>query len=121
MYVINEATKIINIWADSEINRQRLASGKYGVVEYIGEVEQGYNGILYAKGYAPKKSYELSAEEKRVERNKLLDATDKYMMPDYPLSKEEKAKYKKYRKYLRDITKDKAFPNIEIKTFENFE
>lgn len=79
------------------------------------------NGILYAKGYAPKKSQELLAEEKREERNKLLDATDKYMMPDYPLSKEEKAKYKKYRKYLRDITKDKAFPNIEIKAFENFE
>lgn len=121
MYVINEATKIVNIWTDNEINRQRLESGKYGVVKYEGEVEQGYNGVLYAKGYAPKKSQELLAEEKREERNKLLDATDKYMMSDYPLSKEEKAKYKKYRKYLRDITKDKAFPNIEIKAFENFE
>lgn len=121
MYVINEKTKIVNKWADSEINQKRLSSGKYGVVKYEGEVEQGYDGILYAKGYAPKKSQELLAEEKRNERNTLLDATDKYMISDYPLSKEEKAKYKKYRKYLRDITKDEDFPNIEIKTFENFE
>ena len=40
MYVINEATKIVNIWTDNEINRQRLGSGKYGVVEYTGEVEE---------------------------------------------------------------------------------
>ena len=121
MYVINEKTKIVNKWADSEINQKRLSSGKYGVVKYDGDIEEGENGILYAKGYAPKKSQELLAEEKRNERNTLLDATDKYMISDYPLSKEEKAKYKKYRKYLRDITKDKNFPNIEIKTFENFE
>ncbi len=67
MYVINETTKIVNIWADNEINRQRLASGKYGVVEYTGEVEEGYDGILYAKGQAPiepEKTYiELRAEE----------------------------------------------------------
>ena len=113
--IINEETKACEVGLGT--NNNFYAS--IGMEEM--EVEQGYDGILYAKGYAPKKPQELSAEEKRIERNKLLDATDKYMIPDYPLSKEEKAKYKKYRKYLRDITKDEAFPNIEIKTFENFE
>ncbi len=55
MYVINEETKIVNIWENSEINRQRLASGKYGVVEYTGEVETGYDDRLYAQGHAPVK------------------------------------------------------------------
>ncbi len=57
MYVINEQTKIVNTWEDNEINRQRLASGKYGVIEYFGEIEYSnipeYEGIMYAQGYAP--------------------------------------------------------------------
>ena len=55
MYVINEKTKIVDIWADSEINQKRLSSGKYGVVKYDGYIEESENGILYAKGYAPEK------------------------------------------------------------------
>lgn len=70
MYVINEQTKIVNIWADTEINRKRLLSGKYGVVEYRGEVEQGYDGTTYAKGYAPEKP-EPTKEEVRQTREAL--------------------------------------------------
>ncbi len=65
MYVINEKTKSVNIWVDNEINRQRLASGKYGVVEYVGEVEKCFNGILYAQGYAPAEP-EKTYVEKRI-------------------------------------------------------
>lgn len=73
MYVINEKTKIVNKWADNEINQKRLESGKYGVVKYDGEVEQGDNGILYAKGYAPQKPLEELKAEKRAEINQARD------------------------------------------------
>ena len=54
MYVVNIGTHIVNEWADNEINRLRLASGKYGVVEYTGETET-VDGVMYEKGFAPKK------------------------------------------------------------------
>lgn len=53
MYVVNEQTKIVNIWSDTDKNRKRLKSGKYSVVEYLGEVEQGCDGNWYAAGFAP--------------------------------------------------------------------
>lgn len=77
MYVINEKTKIINIWADTVINKQRLASGKYGVVKYDGDIEEGENGILYAKGYAPKKPLDELKSEKHAEINQLREQARK--------------------------------------------
>jgi len=40
----------------------------------------------------------------RKERNAMLDATDKFMVSDYPISDEEKAAWLTYRQALRDIT-----------------
>lgn len=54
MYVINTKSHVINEWADNDINRLRLASGKYGVMEYTGETET-VDGVMYEKGFAPKK------------------------------------------------------------------
>lgn len=56
-----------------------------------------------------------TAEELRQERDWLLAETDKYMLPDFPISEEERNKYKQYRQYLRDLPQDKDFPNIIIK------
>ncbi len=82
MYVINEATKIVNIWTDNEINRQRLGSGKYGVVEYTGEVEE-QGGVLYAKGYAPQKTVEEQNEAIRAKRESLYVMTSDKLKADY--------------------------------------
>lgn len=82
MYVINEATKIVNIWADNEINRQRLNSGKYGVVEYTGEVEE-QGSVLYAKGYAPQKTAEEQNEAIRAKRESLFVQTSDKLKADY--------------------------------------
>lgn len=62
---------------------------------------------------------ELSAQ-KRAERDSLLEQTDKYMLSDFPITDEERAQYKAYRQYLRDLPADWSFPNIEIKTFEEY-
>jgi hypothetical protein len=40
--------------------------------------------------------------ELRQQRNSLLDASDKYMVPDYPISDELRAEWKAYRQALRD-------------------
>lgn len=62
---------------------------------------------------------ELSAQ-KRAERDSLLASTDKYMLPDFPITEEERAQYKAYRQYLRDLPESWSFPNVEIMTFEQY-
>lgn len=57
---------------------------------------------------------------KRTERDYLLRQTDKYMISDFPITEEEKERYKAYRQYLRDIPEQQNFPNMEIKTFEEY-
>lgn len=43
-------------------------------------------------------------------RQKLLSESDWTNLPDSPLSSEKKEEWKKYRQALRDITKQKGFP-----------
>lgn len=51
-------------------------------------------------------------------RNGLLANTDVMMLPDYPLTEEQRAKVIAYRKMLRDLPKQDGFPNIEIPKLE---
>ena len=84
------------------------------------DVEQGHDGAWYVKGYAPSKPTEVLAQEKRAERDNLLAQTDKYMLPDFPITEEKLAQYKAYRQYLRDLPEQAGFPNVEIMTFEKY-
>ena len=63
----------------------------------------------------PQKPVELSdeevAERMRLKRDKLLEASDYYMMIDYPASDAGIVAVKAYRQALRDITKQTGFPN----------
>lgn len=82
MYVINKETHVVNIWEDNEINRQRLASGIYGVVEYFGEVEE-FEGILYEKGFSPTRTVEEQNEIIRQTRENLYMKTSDVIRNDY--------------------------------------
>ena len=84
------------------------------------EVEQAYNGNWYVKGYAPSKTTELLAQEKRAERDNLLAQTDKYMLSDFPITEEKLAQYKAYRQYLRDLPEQAGFPNVDVLSFEQY-
>lgn len=84
------------------------------------DVEQSWDGTWYLKGFAPQKPDEITAEELRQKRNSLLSETDKFMVEDYPISQSEKEYYLEYRKYLRDITEDKDFPNLELLDFKDW-
>lgn len=84
------------------------------------EVEQAYDGNWYVKGYAPSKPTECLAQEKRAERDNLLAQTDKYMLSDFPITDEERAQYKAYRQYLRDLPEQESFPNVEVLSFDDW-
>lgn len=84
------------------------------------EVEQAYDGAWYVKGYAPSKPMDVLAQEKRAERDNLLAQTDKYLLPDFPITEEKLAQYKAYRQYLRDLPEQAGFPSVEIMTFEKY-
>ncbi|MBQ8630744.1 MAG: hypothetical protein IJ479_03375 [Alphaproteobacteria bacterium] len=118
MYVINEQTKIVNIWADTDKNRKRLASGKYDVVEYTGEVEQGYDGFLYAKGYAPAPTYEeVEAIRAGLYRNQVDP-----LMAEYNRKKtfnlfeegEEEALLAEIEAKVAEIKENNPYPVVEV-------
>lgn len=56
------------------------------------------------------KTAEELAKEIRQKRNAHLSESDKYMMPDYPITEEKKDEWKAYRQALRDITLRTDFP-----------
>ena len=54
---------------------------------------------------------EQLARQARAKRDRLLSASDFYVMPDYPATEEGLAEVKAYRQALRDITKQNGFPH----------
>lgn len=70
-------------------------------------------------------SSDQAIEQRKVDvravRNQYLVDTDKFMITDFPISKEEKANYKSYRQYLRDYTEQESWWETNPKTFEEWE
>lgn len=112
--VINEETKLCEVG----LGTNNVFYASIGMEEM--EVEQDYSGNWYLAGYAPAKPEEVLAEEKRADRKRLLDDSDKRMLPDFPISAEEKEQWLLYREYLRNITDDPKFPNVDVLSFENW-
>lgn len=112
--IINEETKLCEVGLGT--NNNFYAS--IGMEEM--EVEQDYAGNWYLAGYDPAKPEEVLAEEKRADRDRLLQDSDIRMLSDFPISAEEKELWLLYRQYLRDITKDPAFPNVDVLNFANW-
>lgn len=122
-------------WQYTEDNRQKKAVNADGIfsVNYLGAIKEGdilisdeqkkliENGeLIFSNGQLVEKSIEQKGADKRLERNALLQATDKYMLSDYPLTDEERNFYRQYRQYLRDFPENDDFWNSEIKTFANW-
>ena len=112
--IINEETKACEVG----LGTNSAFYQSIGMTEM--EVEQGYDGSWYLAGYAPAKHEKVLAEEKREDRDRLLQDSDIRMLPDFPISAEEKEQWLLYREYLRDITKDPAFPNVDVLNFANW-
>lgn len=100
--VVDEQTKVCEIGTGTNVDFYR----SIGMTEM--DVEQGYDGGWYISGHVPQKPIEIRQQEVRLVRNLYLEQTDKFIsIPDYPISEEEKGKYKAYRQYLRDYPETK--------------
>lgn len=56
----------------------------------------------------------------RMQRNDILKETDRYMIPDFPLTDAGREQYRAYRQYLRDLPESDGFPDVPVMTFEEF-
>ena len=92
---------------------------KEGDTIVTAEMQKGLDDgtFVVEQGRIVEKPRQMKAAERRLERNMLIAATDKYMFADYPISEEEREKYRQYRQYLRDIPEQESFPDEGIKTF----
>ena len=89
----------------------------------IMDVEEGYDGNWYKKGYAPEKPEPTEYEKKesvRTVRNNYLQGTDFTQLTDAPFTEEEKAEYREYRQYLRDYTETTDWWLQNPLTFEDW-
>lgn len=77
---------------------------KLGVVKTVEEVPD-------VEPTEPVRTYEELAREARDKRDRLLDQSDWFLMPDYPAKAEDLAAVKTYRQNLRDISKQAGFPS----------
>lgn len=92
--------------------RQAIWKNEYTI---FGEFDADALGVTVEEYEVEQKSVELSdeevAERMRLKRDKLLEASDYYMMIDYPATDAGIVAVKAYRQALRDITKQAGFPN----------
>ena len=68
----------------------------------------------------PEPTQEELVVQKRADRDRLLQNSDIRVLPDFPISTEEKELWLLYRQYLRNITKEPEFPNVDVLSFENW-
>lgn len=67
------------------------------------------------------KAIEHKKEAVREVRNGYLQATDIYMIADFPITEEERNQYKAYRQYLRDFTEMESWWEELPLTFEDWQ
>ena len=60
------------------------------------------------------KKVETLSAELRAKRDTELNATDFYLMPDYPISGSDLTLIQKYRQELRDLPQQEDFPYVDF-------
>lgn len=80
-----------------------------------------YEEIPTEKEEPREKTKEEKENEIRAIRNFYLFETDKFLsVPDFPITEEEREKYRDYRQYLRDYTKEEEWYEKQPMTFEEW-
>lgn len=93
--VFTDSTKI-KLWP---YNKQKYAVGQTVAMKQYKIVE------------IPAPTTEEVAAQVRAQRDEMIAQTDYLMMPDYPISDEDKALVEAYRQALRDIPEQEGFPS----------
>lgn len=93
------------------------------------DVEQGYDGAWYVKGYAPSKPMDVLAQEKRAERDNLINSIlwrverynqQKQLEIETTDSESEYIAILQYIQYLRDVPAQPDFPSVKLLSFEDW-
>lgn len=88
------------------------------------DTEHSVSDYMQVNGEFVLTSSAEAIEEKKAEvravRNQYLADTDKYMIPDFPITEEEREEYKAYRVYLRDYTKTENWYESNPQAFEEW-
>lgn len=74
------------------------------------DVVRGYDGGLYYKSAVPSAPSTVVFGYLRTERDRRLTATDYLLMPDYPLSDNQRVVVQAYRQALRDLPAQEGAP-----------
>ena len=74
------------------------------------DVVRGYDGGLYYKSAVPSVPSAVVLASLRAERDRRLAATDFLLMPDYPISGDQRAVVQAYRQALRDLPAQPGAP-----------
>ena len=102
-------------------------SGRFPCLVYDEVVEDSEHQV--ADFVMVESEFVLKTDEKAIEqqksqvrevRNGYLQATDIYMIADFPISEEEHNQYKAYRQYLRDYTLSENWWEENPLTFEDW-
>lgn len=94
-------------WANANGGKFRsecLGDGTYKIMEVV----------------VPEPTVEEKQEQVRAVRNGLLDDSDKYLMPDFPIDDAGRDLYIQYRQYLRDYTQSPDWWESEPLNFEDW-
>lgn len=86
----------------------------------IKETDDGLEAWGMTDEEESEKKLENKKEQVRAVRNSYLQATDIYMLVDFPISDEAKSAYKTYRQYLRDYTAQEDWWENEPETYEEW-
>lgn len=81
-----------------------------GSIPAAEEVVRGYDGGLYYKSAVPSAPSAVVFASLRTERDRRLAATDFLLMPDYPISDDQRAAVQVYRQALRDLPAQPGAP-----------
>lgn len=85
---------------------------KLNDLSWLGNDYVDIGWIETAEEYNPGIAEQLSKEQQELDKaRQMLRDSDWSMLPDVPMSKEEKAKWIEYRKLLRDIKLQPEFPD----------
>ena len=85
------------------------------------EIESEENHRRFKILPVPDPTEEEKKDSLRAIRNQYLADTDKYMIADFPITNEERERYKDYRQYLRDYTQTAGWFDNNPSTFEKWE
>lgn len=84
------------------------------------EIEQKDGVRRFRVVPVPEATDDEKREVVRMVRNGYLEETDKSMIADFPITEEERVRYRAYRQYLRDYTKTDGWFDARPMTFETW-